>query len=117
MATAREQGYRTGLVNMTAGRISREIFVNEEIYKEELERLFARVWLFVGHESQIPKPGDYFVSGMGEESVLPLAAHRRRSGARAHKKRLAAGGPSAAPACRGVRCRWVQCRPDPPSGG
>src|SRR6266852_4639230 len=70
MATALEQGYRPGLVNMAAGQISREIFVNEEIYREELERLFARVWLFVGHESQIPNPGDYFVSGMGEESVI-----------------------------------------------
>ena len=29
---AREQGYRPGLVNMAAGQISREIFVNEEIY-------------------------------------------------------------------------------------
>jgi phenylpropionate dioxygenase-like ring-hydroxylating dioxygenase large terminal subunit len=63
-------GYRTGLVDIIAGQISREIFVNEEIYRQELERLFARVWLFVGHQSQIPKPGDYFVSGMGEESVI-----------------------------------------------
>ncbi len=63
-------GYRSGLVDMAAGRISREIFVNDEIYREELERLFARAWLFVGHESQIPKPGDYFVSGMGEELVI-----------------------------------------------
>jgi phenylpropionate dioxygenase-like ring-hydroxylating dioxygenase large terminal subunit len=70
MMTARQEGYRQGLVNVTAGQISREIFVNEEIYHEELEKLFARVWLFVGHESQIPKPGDYFVSGMGEESVI-----------------------------------------------
>src|SRR5207248_1792816 len=70
MTTADEQGYRTGLVNMKAGQISREIFVNEEIYQQELERLFTRVWLFVGHESQIPNPGDYFVSGMGEESVI-----------------------------------------------
>src|SRR5262249_37711048 len=67
---ATNQGYRPGLVNMAAGQISREIFVNEEIYQEEQERLFARVWLFVGHESQIPRPGDYVVSGMGEESVI-----------------------------------------------
>ena len=70
MATVRNEGYRSGLVDMAAGQISREIFVNEEIYQQELERLFARVWFFVGHESQIPKPGDYFVSGMGEESVI-----------------------------------------------
>ena len=65
--TAGEQGYRPGLVDVSTGQISREIFVNEEIYREELERLFARAWLFVGHESQIPNPGDFAVSGMGEE--------------------------------------------------
>src|SRR5246500_3465990 len=70
MAAAREQGYQPGLVDVKSGRISREIFVNDEVYQEELERLFARVWLFVGHESQIPNAGDYFISGMGEESVI-----------------------------------------------
>jgi phenylpropionate dioxygenase-like ring-hydroxylating dioxygenase large terminal subunit len=70
MATASKEGYRPGLVDLAAGRVSREIFVNDEIYQQELERLFTRVWLFVGHESQIPNPGDYFVSGMGEESVI-----------------------------------------------
>ncbi len=64
------EGYRPGLVDADGGRISREIFVNEAIYEEEQERVFARAWLFVGHESQIPNPGDYFVSGMGEESVI-----------------------------------------------
>jgi phenylpropionate dioxygenase-like ring-hydroxylating dioxygenase large terminal subunit len=70
MAITEIQGYRHGMVDMTSGQISREIFVNETIYQQELEQVFARVWLFVGHESQIPKPGDYFVSCMGEESVL-----------------------------------------------
>jgi phenylpropionate dioxygenase-like ring-hydroxylating dioxygenase large terminal subunit len=58
------------LVDTANGEISREIFVNEEIYREELERIFTRAWLYVGHESQIPNPGDYFVSKMGEESVI-----------------------------------------------
>jgi phenylpropionate dioxygenase-like ring-hydroxylating dioxygenase large terminal subunit len=70
MAIAGNQGYRTGMVDMTTGQISREIFVNETIYQQELEQVFARAWLFIGHESQIPKPGDYFVSCMGEESVI-----------------------------------------------
>jgi len=65
-----KHGYRSGLVDLRAGEVSREIFVNEHIYAEEQERIFARAWLHVGHESQIPKPGDYFVSSMGEESVI-----------------------------------------------
>jgi len=32
----------------------------------ELEKLLIRVWLIVGHESQVPNPGDFFVSHMGE---------------------------------------------------
>jgi len=59
-----------GLVDVERGQISREIFVNEDIYREEQERIFARAWLFVGHESQIPNPGDYVASCMGEESVI-----------------------------------------------
>jgi len=70
MATKTKGRFVNGLVDMKAGKISREIFVNEEIYAEEQEQVFTRAWLFIGHESQVPKPGDYFVSGMGEESVI-----------------------------------------------
>jgi nitrite reductase/ring-hydroxylating ferredoxin subunit len=70
MATAQNSGYRAGLVDVTTGQISREIFVNEEIYAEEQERIFARAWLFIGHESQIPNPGDYAAARMGEEAVI-----------------------------------------------
>src|SRR5438876_9455609 len=70
MATAPTTGYRPGLVDLASGQISREIFVNEEIYAEEQERIFTRAWLFVGHESQIPNPGDFASSRMGEEAVI-----------------------------------------------
>jgi phenylpropionate dioxygenase-like ring-hydroxylating dioxygenase large terminal subunit len=59
-----------GWVDLDQGLVSREIFVSDEIYQQELEKVFARAWLFVGHESQIAKPGDFFVSSMGEESVI-----------------------------------------------
>ena len=58
------------MIDSQRGIISREIFVSPEFHKEELEKLFTRAWLFVGHESQIPKPGDFFVSRMGQESVI-----------------------------------------------
>jgi len=62
---------------MDAGLVSREIYVNEDIYKQELEQVFARAWLFVGHESQVPEPGDFVISRMGEEEVI-LVRDRKR---------------------------------------
>lgn len=59
-----------GLIDMERGTVSREIFVSESVYRQELETLFTRAWLFVGHESQVPNPGDFFTSRMGEESVI-----------------------------------------------
>ena len=64
------------LVNLDEGLISREIYVNEEIYKQELEQVFARAWLFIGHESQVPNPGDFVVSRMGEERSSSSATGR-----------------------------------------
>ncbi|MBV9965931.1 MAG: Rieske (2Fe-2S) protein, partial [Alphaproteobacteria bacterium] len=58
------------LVDTENGIVSREIFVNDGIFSDELEKLFARAWLFVGHESQVPNPGDFFQSRMGGESVI-----------------------------------------------
>jgi nitrite reductase/ring-hydroxylating ferredoxin subunit len=58
------------LIDLDRGIIGREVFVNEEVYRQEQEQIFARAWLLVGHESQIPKAGDYLVSSMGEESVI-----------------------------------------------
>jgi phenylpropionate dioxygenase-like ring-hydroxylating dioxygenase large terminal subunit len=58
------------LIDSEKGLVSREIFVNEDIYRQEQDQVFGRVWLFVGHESHIVKPCDYFVSYMGEDSVI-----------------------------------------------
>jgi phenylpropionate dioxygenase-like ring-hydroxylating dioxygenase large terminal subunit len=58
------------LVDTEHGLVSREIFVSDEIFHQEMEQIFARAWLFVGHEDFIPKPNDYFVSRMGGDSVI-----------------------------------------------
>ena len=70
MAIMDKHGTAKSLVDVETGQISREIFVSDDLYQQEQEQVFARAWLFVGHESQVPNPGDYFVSCMGEESVI-----------------------------------------------
>ena len=58
------------LVDSEKGLVSRELFVDGDLFHEEMENLFTRAWLFVGHESQVPNPGDFFTSRMGTESVI-----------------------------------------------
>lgn len=58
------------LIDNDARRVSRQVFVSPEIYRQEMETIFARSWLFVGHVDQVRKPGDFFLSRMGEDSVI-----------------------------------------------
>jgi nitrite reductase/ring-hydroxylating ferredoxin subunit len=52
------------------GTVSRRAFFDPEVYQYELEHIFARCWNFLCHESQIPNPGDFFMSFIGEDRVI-----------------------------------------------
>jgi len=47
--------------NATAGlfRVHRSAMTSAEVLRLEQERIFARSWLYVGHDSEVPEPGDY----------------------------------------------------------
>lgn len=58
------------LVNLEDATQSKRIFWDEQVYQQELERIFARSWLFLTHESLMPKPGDFVTTYMAQDSVI-----------------------------------------------
>ena len=58
------------MVDIEKGLVDRRIFSDQDIYQLELERIFARAWNFVAHDSRISNPGDFFMTFIGEDRVI-----------------------------------------------
>ncbi len=52
------------------GRVHRRIYTDPAIFERELERIFGVAWIYVGHESQVKQPGDYFATRIGRRPVV-----------------------------------------------
>jgi len=51
-------------------RVRREVYVDPEIFELEMQRIHERYWIYCGHESQVPKPGDYYAVQIGRQPML-----------------------------------------------
>jgi phenylpropionate dioxygenase-like ring-hydroxylating dioxygenase large terminal subunit len=58
--------------------VHRDVYTNSDIFALEMERLFAKTWIYVGHDSQVPNAGDYFTTTIGSQ---PVAMVRHEDGA------------------------------------
>lgn len=52
------------------GRVHRGLYTDPEIFELEMARIFGRAWIYVGHDSQVPAPGDYAASRIGRQPVV-----------------------------------------------
>ena len=59
-------------------RVHHSVYSDPAIFELEMDRVFGRAWLLLGHDSQIPGPGDYITTRMGRE---PVIVTRHRDGA------------------------------------
>ena len=70
MNTSRGDRSLRSFIDTEHGTLSRELYVNPDIFQQELEQIFGRCWLFLGHESLVPNPGDFMITRMGTEEVV-----------------------------------------------
>lgn len=63
-----------------AFRVSRSVFTDELLFGREGASVFDRCWLYVGHDSEIPRPGDFVRRQIGGRNVIfvrdPVGAPR-----------------------------------------
>ncbi len=58
-------------------RVHRDVYTSPDVFKQEMDQLWTRTWVFVGHDSQIPAEGDYYTTTIGLQPVMMV---RQRDG-------------------------------------
>jgi p-cumate 2,3-dioxygenase subunit alpha len=56
-------------------RIDRTTLVDEAVFEREMAAVFGRCWLYVGHESEIPRPGDFKARDVGNRPLIFWHGH------------------------------------------
>src|SRR6266496_2066325 len=61
---------KTSGTSAPAKSLPQKYFVSPDVFAEEQKKIFAKQWLLVGHQSQIPTAGDYIVQQVIGESLI-----------------------------------------------
>lgn len=90
-------------------KIPREIFTDPDLFGAEMDAVFTGpVWVLVGHESEIPSPGDYKTASVGTVPVIMVRGAGGTVGvlvnACAHRGTRLVEGPSGNVLRGGFRC-------------
>src|ERR671914_839975 len=51
-------------------RVHRNVYIAPEVFELEMERLWSRTWVYVGHASQVPQPGDFITADIAAKPVI-----------------------------------------------
>jgi phenylpropionate dioxygenase-like ring-hydroxylating dioxygenase large terminal subunit len=58
-------------------RVHRDVYIDQEVFELEMEQLWASTWIYVGHDSQVPDPGDYFTTDIAGKPVIMVRQEDR----------------------------------------
>ena len=51
-------------------RVHGSLYTDPRVFADELARIWYRTWVYVGHESEVPEPGDYVRKTLGLQDVI-----------------------------------------------
>lgn len=51
-------------------RVHRRIYLDEDLFEQEMEKIFGHSWVYVAHESEVPNAGDYRRTDIGRQPVI-----------------------------------------------
>jgi hypothetical protein len=54
--------------------VHKRVYTDPQIFELEMQRIYGRAWIYVGHESQVKNPGDYHTTLLGDQDVVMVRA-------------------------------------------
>ncbi len=58
------------VLDVTTREVELRVLSDPDIYQLELQRLFAKAWVAVAHESEVREPGDFVTRYIGDDPVI-----------------------------------------------
>lgn len=55
--------------------VHKSVYTDPALYQLEMERIYGHAWIYVGHDSQVPKPGDFHATRIGDQDVVMVRAN------------------------------------------
>jgi 2-chlorobenzoate 1,2-dioxygenase len=53
-----------------ADSVHKSVYTDPRIFELEMQRIYGRAWIYVGHASQVPGTGDYHTTRLGDQDVI-----------------------------------------------
>lgn len=55
-----------------SNKVHGSLYSDAEIFKEEMERIWFKTWVYVGHESEVPKNNDFVMKSIGPQPIIMI---------------------------------------------
>jgi len=59
-------------------RVHRSVYTDPAIFELEMERIWGSAWIYIGHDSQVPEPGDFITTELGLDPVIMVRGDDRQ---------------------------------------